>query len=100
MQVLVAKSDSLYAVAMLEAGELAVLPVADYHCPLRTVADAIGAGADLEVCTYTYIHTCTYIHTNDMMTTITSRHYLYGDFVLSVHQQNTQHLRNIQCYVL
>jgi hypothetical protein len=37
---------------MLEAGELAVIPIADYHCPLRTVADAIGAGADLEV----YIH--------------------------------------------
>jgi hypothetical protein len=57
-QVLIAKSDSLYAVAMLEAGELAVIPIADYNLPLRTVADAIGAGADLEVYTHTiYIAT-------------------------------------------
>jgi 4-hydroxy-L-threonine phosphate dehydrogenase PdxA len=56
LQVLVAKSDSLYAVLMLEAGELAVIPIADYHCPLRTVADAIGAGADLEVYIHIYTH--------------------------------------------
>lgn len=49
-QVLSADPDALYAVAVLDGpGELAVIAVADYHCPARTVADAAAPGASLQV---------------------------------------------------